>query len=210
MHIEFLLEEPSAEAFLRNLIPKMLGAVSFRTHPHRGKADLLAKLPARLKAYRKWLPEDWFIVVLVDEDRDPDGCEALKARMERVASDTGFVTKAVAAGKREFRVLNRIAIEEIEAWYFGDVQALVTAYPGVPASLGEKARFRDPDAIKSGTWEALLRILRKAGYYREGLPKLEVARAVSAHMDPQRNRSRSFQVFRDGLLAMAALRREPA
>lgn len=35
MHIEFLVEEPSAEAALQNLIPTILGQdVSYEIHPH--------------------------------------------------------------------------------------------------------------------------------------------------------------------------------
>ena len=70
MHIEFFLEEPSAEAFLRGLLPKILTADT-TWHPvvFQGKADLLKNLAARLKGYRPWLPQDWRIVVLIDEDR---------------------------------------------------------------------------------------------------------------------------------------------
>jgi hypothetical protein len=59
-----------------------------------------------------------------------------------------------------------------------------------------------PDAIAGGTWEALERLLRRLNYFPEGLPKIAVARKVSEHMDPERNRSKSFQVFRDGLLVL--------
>ncbi len=95
--------------------------------------------------------------------------------------------------------LCRIAIEELEAWFFGDVDALREAYPQVPRNLGRRAQFRDPDAITGGTAEALERVLKQAGYYRSGMPKVEVARRVAEHMDPGQNRSRSFQALVDGL-----------
>lgn len=50
-----------------------------------------------------------------------------------------------------FQVLNRLAIEELEAWFFGDVAALHSAYPRVPSTLGRRSRYRDPDAIRGGT-----------------------------------------------------------
>ena len=57
MHIEFLVEEQSAESALVNLIPKIIGReVSFKIHPFQGKPNLLANLPARLRGYRQWLP----------------------------------------------------------------------------------------------------------------------------------------------------------
>jgi hypothetical protein len=47
MHIEFLLEEQSAQAALDLLLPKLLPpAVTWGCYPHRGKTDLLQRLPA--------------------------------------------------------------------------------------------------------------------------------------------------------------------
>lgn len=202
MHFELLVEEPSAEAALQNLLPRILGeSATFVIHPHQGAADLLGKLPDRLKAYKTWLPPDWRIVVLVDEDRRD--CHDLKNRLEREARRAGLAAKSTA-GLREFQVVNRLAIEELEAWFFGDVDALVATYPGVSANLGQKARCRNPDATAGGAWEALERVLQKAGCFPGGLAKIEAARAISMSMDPRRNRSRSFRVFRDALIEMSA------
>ena len=99
-------------------------------------------------------------------------------------------------------MLNRIAVEELEAWFFGDVQAIHQAYEKIPITLARKSAYRDPDAIKGGTWEAMERELQKAGYFKGGLAKIKAARAISANMEPSRNRSRSFQVFRQGLLSI--------
>jgi Domain of unknown function (DUF4276) len=109
----------------------------------------------------------------------------------------------MAKSGQVFHVVNRIAVEELEAWFFGDVPALTAAYPRVPTSLGNQARYRDPDQIAGGTWEALERVLQSAGYHLGGLPKVAVAGNVSEHMDPDRNTSRSFQVFRDTLRRLA-------
>jgi hypothetical protein len=198
MHIEFLVEEYSAEALLNNLLPLMLPAeTTYAIHVFSGKPDLLVKLPKRLRGYRKWLPDDWRIVVLVDKDRED--CRSLKAKLEKTAYQAGFVTKSSAYAKGKFEVINRLAIEELEAWYFGDTEALVRAYPQLPAFVGSTAQYRNPDAIAGGTWEALERILKRAGYYPGGMPKVDTARRISKYMDPYRNRSKSFQVFRDAL-----------
>jgi hypothetical protein len=204
MRIEFPVEEPSAEAALTNLVPKIVGRnVPFRIHPYQGKQDLLGKLTQRLRGYARWLPEDWRVVVLIDEDRKD--CRALKRRLERSARDAGLHTKTTPGPRGRFRVLNRLAIEELEAWFFGDVEALVEAYPRVPPSLDKRASYRDPDAIRvhGGTYEALADVLKRARYYRSRMPKIETARRISENMVPDRNRSRSFQVFRDGLRHMA-------
>jgi len=203
MHIEFLVEELSAEAALRDLAPRAIGPDhTFRVHAHQGKHDLLAKLPGRLTGYGHWLPRDWRIVVLIDEDRED--CRVQKRRLEATARAAGFFTKTSPNARGAFRVLNRLAIEELEAWFFGDVAALAAAYPGIPSTLGGRARFRDPDAIAGGTWEALERELQRAGYYPGGLAKIEAAGRIAAHMDLDRNRSRSFQVFLRGLRELVA------
>jgi hypothetical protein len=201
MHIEFLVEEESAEAFLSGFLPKVLREGDSRSvHVFQGKLDLLANLPARLKAYQAWLPPDWRILVLVDEDRQD--CNKLKEELEKAATEAGLVTKTAAGKAGRFAVLNRIAVEELEAWYFGDVEALTKAYPRVPPTLAAKQKYRDPDAIGGGTWEALERVLKRAGYYAAGLPKLEVARKLAPLIEPSRNRSCSFQHFVNGLAAL--------
>ena len=194
MHVEFLVEEPSAEAALFNIVPKILHDVTFRIHPFQGKQDLLSKLLPRLKGYRGWLPDDWKIVVLVDAD-DED-CKELKAKLEEKAETAGLMTKSRRTSEPYFQVLNRLAVEELEAWFFGDVGALHDVYPRVSLNLEKKAKYRDPDAIRGGTWEALERELKKTGYFRGGFSKISIARDVSIHMVPERNRSKSTGISR--------------
>jgi hypothetical protein len=203
MHLEFLVEEESAEIALLNLIPKIIGtSVSFKIHAHQGKTDLLDKLGQRLRGYSKWVLEDWRIVVIIDEDRQD--CRELKRKLEQAADRAGLATRTSTGHQKDFQVLNRIAIEELEAWFFGDPEAIVAAYPKTPKTIGAKAKYRDPDTIAGGTWEALERLLQRAGYYPGGLPKREAARNISAKMEPTRNKSRSFQVLMQALGEMVA------
>ncbi len=204
MHIVFMVEEESAEKFLEVIVPVMLGNhVSKEIHVFQGKTDLMNQLPARLRAYARWLPEDWRIVVLTD--RDSEDCRQLKHRMESIALNAGLRSRSNPGEGGHFQVLNRIVVEELEAWYFGDAQAIGQAYAGVPATLDRKAKFRDPDAIMGGTWEALERVLQRAGYHRGGLAKIKAAQDISGFMAPERNRSKSFNVFRDGLLDLVGI-----
>ncbi|MDX2298331.1 MAG: DUF4276 family protein [Xanthomonadaceae bacterium] len=190
-HLVLLVEEPSMEAFLRGLLPMLLPQDrTFDIHAFRGKDDLLRKLDARLRGYAHWLPHDWRIVVVVD--RDEDDCRALKARLDGVARECGLRTDRT---RPDWQLVNRIAIEELEAWYFGDWAAVSAAYPRVSSSIPAKQAYRDPDHIAGGTWEAFERTLQRYGYFRAGLPKIEVARAIAAHITPQANRSPSFKVF---------------
>ncbi len=196
-HLEILVEERSMEVFLRELLPRLIGnRATFNVYPSQGKDDLLRNLPARLQGYRSWLPENWRVVVVVD--RDNQDCHSLKEIMEEAAAGAGLRTRQGTS--TQWQVLNRIAIEELEAWYFGDWDAVRTIYPKVSKTIPEKSGYRDPDAIEGGTWEAFERILQRAGYFESGLSKTEVARALGKLVVPVSNRSRSFAVFREALL----------
>ncbi|MCD4737106.1 MAG: DUF4276 family protein [Bacteroidales bacterium] len=92
-----------------------------------------------------------------------------------------------------------ILVEEIESWFFGDADAVRKAYPRVSAIFERKTGYRNPDSIQGGTWEALERILKAAGYFKTGLRKTECANEISKYMEPLNNKSKSFQVFWDGL-----------
>jgi hypothetical protein len=194
MHLEILVEEPSAEIALHNLLPKLVTEEhTYRIITFQGKRDLLGKLELELKGYKRWIPENFKIIVLVD--RDDQDCHVLKECLERNAQNANLVTKTSSQGNRNYSVVNRIVIEELEAWFFGDNIAVNNAYPRVSASFHSKARYRNPDHITGGTWEALERVLKAGGYYKSGFRKTEVAYNISLHMEPLRNRSKSFQVF---------------
>jgi hypothetical protein len=194
-HIEVLVEELSMEAALRVLMPRIVGTTSFEVHSHQGKSDLLARLPSRLRGYASWVPATWRIVVIVD--RDDEDCVALKARLEKLATEASLATRTASRGK--YVVVNRVAVEELEAWYFGDWDAVRATYPRVPGSIPVRSRYRDPDAIAGGTWEALERVLQDTGYFQTGLAKIEAARLIAANMVPERNTSNSFQALRKAL-----------
>ena len=193
-HLEIFVEELSMEAALRVLLPTVVGDATFGIYPFQGKEALTAKLPVRLRAYANWLPHNWKIIVIVD--RDDDSCGDLKQRLERAAADAGLITKT-AARDLAYAVINRLAIEELEAWYFGDWEAVRVAYPRVPPTIPKQAKYRNPDAIVGGTWEAFERIVQRAGYFAGGRRKIEAAHAIAEHMDVSRNTSPSFRaIFR--------------
>lgn len=183
-------------AYLRQLVPADCKPV---IHVHQRKPHLLRKLEDRLRGYKHLLTEDQRVVVVVDLDKDD--CQNLKGRMETAARKSGLLTRTAAQG-RPWQVGNRIVIEELEAWYFGDGQAVRKACPRVPEHLPRRAKYRDPDAIRGGTREALERQLRQAGYCSGTgrLSKLQTARDIAGHIAPHRNRSRSFAAFHDAII----------
>ena len=180
-------------------MPKILPSnVTFNFHAYDGKKDFLNKVPDRLKGYQRSLRPDWKIVLLIDEDRQD--CLELKEKLELMATSAGLITKSSGQKDKSFQVLNRIVVEELEAWFFGDVEAICQAYPKVSANLAKQKQYRDPDAIQGGTAEALERVLKKAGYHLGGLQKQKASSDISQYMNPESNRSKSFQVFYQGLL----------
>ncbi len=200
--LEFLVEEPSMEAFLQGLLPRLLPAgCSFEIRVFRGKRDLMRQLESRLRGYRSRPFDEFRLIVMVD--RDQDDCRTLKAQLEDAAGGAGLRTRSQSSGDR-WQVVNRIVVEELEAWYFGDWEAVRSAFPRVSSTVPNQRRYRRPDAIRGGTWEAFERVLQRHGYFRTGLRKIEAARNIAPKIDPERNSSPSFATFRDALVEAAA------
>ena len=196
-HLEFLVEEVSIEAFLKASLPKMLPEdVTFQVFSYQGKHALLKRIGDRLRGYSNWLPPGHRIVLIVD--RDKEDCKQLKSRLEGICKNAGLRSRRMT-GSPAWQVVTRIAIEELEAWHFGDWLAVCAAYPKVSASVPNKARYRNPDAITGGTWEAFERVLQRYGYHRTGLAKQQAASEIGRHINPSRNRSHSYCVFRDAV-----------
>lgn len=199
-HVEVLTEEPSMEAFLEVLLPRLSPRATFAVHSFQNKQNLLNRLRDRLRAYGKWVPEHYRIAVVVD--RDDDDCRELKKRLESSSIGSRLVTRTRSRDGR-WQVVNRIVVEELEAWYFGDWNAVCQAYPRTDPNIPLKTPYRRPDSIKGGTWEAFERIMRRHGYFEGGLRKVEAARAIAGFVDPERNRSGSFLRFRDAIAEAA-------
>jgi len=195
-HLEFLLEGESDEVVLEALLPKMLPPeVTYAFHVFQGKKNLLKKLSERLRGYRAFLSPEGKIVILCDNDLQD--CRKLKEHLRDIVAQAKLSIFSNTHIDKKGIVIIRLAIQELEAWFFGDVEALRQAYPRLPENLNEKKGYRQPDAIPS-PWIKLEKLLKTAGYHPGG--KIEVARRISPHLDPSRNRSRSFQLFRQTLM----------
>lgn len=131
----FLLEEPSMKHLLAGLLPRLVpGWVEgehFLCVPHEGKSDLDRSVPRKLAAWQ--VPGDRFVVL---RDNDAAACEEVKARLVKLCADSGRPDTLV-----------RLACQELEAWYLGDLDALAAAYVE-PKLCGPamRKRFVDPDA----------------------------------------------------------------
>ena len=216
MHFEVLVEDRSGSIALEHVMEKILGpnnaAHSWRIHPYRGigripkdlrsgkdprKRLLLDRLPGILQGYGRSLPDVGPSAVIVVVDADARDCRAFKRELLHVLD---------ACNPRP-RTLFRIAVEESEAWLLGDREAVKAAYPGARDSLLDGYV---QDSI-CGTWELLADAIHPGGspalgkWPASGQAKCEWAERIAPRMDVDRNRSRSFQVFRDGVRKLAGI-----
>ena len=200
--LELLVEEPSMEAFLEAMLPRLLPAdCTFAIHAFQSKDDLRRKLPGRLRGYRRFLPDSWRVIVMID--RDNTDCREVKANLETESLQAGLVTRT-KSGDDAWQVVNRVVIEELEAWYFGDWEAVRQAFPNVSPHTPNQSRYRDPEAIRGGTWEAFERVLQARRYYPQGLAKTDAAKKIGPFIDPDRHRSHSFQKFYQAVMEASA------
>ena len=216
MHFEVLVEDQSGSIALEFILQKILGANnashSWRVHSYQGlgriprdlqaapdprKRYLLDRLPSVLRGYGKSLGHSDAVIVIVDVDnRD---CMAFKQDLLAVLQGVTPRPKA----------LFRIAIEEGEAWLLGDRYAVKAAYPHAKDAVLNRYM---QDAI-CGTWELLADAvqpggaarLKRAGYPTTGREKCRWASRIARHMDVDKNVSKSFQVFRDGVRSLAGI-----
>lgn len=209
MHIEILMEDSSGAQLLNYLLPRILGSQgephTWRLHSYRGigrippglkttaeaaKRILLEQLPKILRGYAKTPSIDAVVVVL---DSDRKDCRAFLAELKALADECEMSSKT----------LFRLAIEEMEAWYLGDREALSKAYP--------RAKMKALDGYVQdsvcGTWEMVADALhpggskkvKKAGWPLPGQLKHEWAEQIGPLMDIENNASPSFCKLRDGL-----------
>lgn len=101
---------------------------SFEVFPYRGKFAVMRKIGDRLRGYAERMPLQYRLVVIVD--RDEDECAELKSMLEQYCKCTGLLSRSVV-GSADWQVVTRIAVEELEAWYFGDWSAVRRACPRV-------------------------------------------------------------------------------
>jgi len=183
MKLVFLLEEPSMKYLLDELLPKILPkGVLFQTIPHNGKRALERSIPRKLRGWNE--PGDVRFVIL--HDQDTKDCRELKKYLLALCEGTGR------------RVLVRIACQEMESWYFGDMQALALAYGNPKLSrISAQKKYCVPDEIPTPK-EELYRLIPEHH-------QIEGAKRVAPHMDIDQNTSESFRQFVSGVRHFAEM-----
>ena len=167
---------------------------SIEVRPHRGKPDLLKKLPTLLQGYALLRRRGRDVRVLVLVDQDTDDCAALKRRLEDIARGAGPATRQTARGG-PFAVVNRSAVRELENWYLGDWGAVRSAFPKVKADVPTEYRH-NADKCDKETSDVFADVLRRNGVRNESKP--DWAKRIGPHLSPEANRSPSFGAFLQG------------
>lgn len=178
MKLVFLLEEPSMEALLNGILPRILPeGVNFQTIPHEGKSELEKSIPIKLRAWNE--PNVAFVIV---HDQDSNNCIELKKKLVGLCANSN----------RKFLV--RIPCHELEAWYWGDLDAVSKAYDKALTPLKNKKKYRVPDQIENPKQE-LKKLIPQMG-------QIEGAQRIAPHMNIANNTSYSFNVFVQGILRL--------
>lgn len=200
MHFEFLTEDKSSGKAMDILIPKMLGnGITYKIHTYKGigripkgmspkndanKRFLLDQLPRLLRGYGK-TPECGIIVVICDLDN--------RDKRQFLSELNGVLNTC----NPKPQTLFCISVEEFEAWYLGDLEAIQKAYPHA------KKLFLNNYVNDSicGTWELLAdavykgghTALSKKGWQEVGKQKSVWAVTISPYMNVNENTSPSFK-----------------
>lgn len=217
MHFEILVEDQSGKKALDILVPKIIGhAHTFRVHSYKGvgriprnmkdtddpsKRILLENLPRLVKGYGKtfagYKEYEAVVILVCDLDR-----RCLKVfRKELLQLDA-------CNPRPETRLC--FAVEEGEAWFLGDLDAVRHTYPKAKEAI---LSSYVSDSI-CGTWEKLAdavypggaRMLSMLGWQAVGAEKSTWAEEIPLHMNVDNNKSRSFCYLRDKMRALVGCR----
>lgn len=213
MHLEFLVEDQSGKRMLNYLVPKIIeNTHTYKVHSYKGighiprnmkdtkdasKRILLENLPKLLKGYGRTFngyPPGYSAAVILVCDLDDKCLSSFRQELITILNSCGQKPMTQFC----------FAIEEGEAWFLGDFDAIKTAFPKV--KIGILDGYTN-DSI-CGTWEKLAdavyrggsKALKSHGYQAVGTEKSDWAEKITPHMNVLSNKSPSFCYFRDKLL----------
>jgi len=218
MHFEILIEDISGKTALEILIPKIISDEhTFYIHSYKGigripqgltpssdpkKRILLDQIPKLIQGYGNTFagyPPNYSAVLVIVCDLDNRCLSNFRGELFACAD------KCVTKPKTYFC----IAIEEGEAWYLGDIDAIKTAYPKAKDAI---LNSYVNDSICS-TWERLAdaiflggaQSLSKLGWQAVGKEKTAWATNISPYMNVDINQSPSFCYFREKLRSLSSI-----
>jgi len=213
MHFDFLIEDLSGKKMLTALLPKIIISSNTYTIKHYSG---IGHLPKNLKR----TPDPKTRGILNNLPKLIEGFgKTYQGYGENYKVTLIVVIDLDSRNKKDFlQVLNKILdsctsqpstyfcfmIEEGEAWFLGDINAIKQAYPKVKQTI---LKSYIPDSI-CDTWELLAdaiypggrEALKRKGTSYIGREKSNWAKNITPHIDVENNKSQSFQYFREVLL----------
>ena len=214
MHFEILVEDISGKKVLDNLVPRLINdndtfrVISFKGIGHFPKngttgiailtQKLLNDLPKLLVSYAKtWQTQKKEAVVIVVCDLDDKCLKQFRNELITLLNNCN--------PKPQTRFC--IAVEEMEAWFLGDIAAIKQAYPKAKEAI---LKSYVHDSI-CGTWEKLADAvyqggaiaLNQKGWQMVGKEKSIWAENITPYFSIDNNNSPSFCYFRDSLRKIA-------
>ncbi|MCX6580972.1 MAG: hypothetical protein NT166_12410 [Candidatus Aminicenantes bacterium] len=222
MHFEILVEDQSGKKALDILVPRIIGDNhTFKVYSYKGigriprnmkntaNADnriLLENLPKLLKGYGRTFhgysknQKDSYQAVLILV------CDLDEKCLKDFRQDLFGILNSC---NPKPEIYFCIAIEEGEAWFLGDLNAINNAYPKAKATI---LNSYENDSI-CGTWEKLADAvypggsskLSEKGWQGIGAEKSKWAETIAPKMDIMNNNSPSFRYFRGKLMKLAGV-----
>lgn len=208
MHFEILVEGQTELTSLSILFPKLVGEYNepntWTIHKHQGigklpedlsqtpnikDRTLLHNFPSKIRAYSKSMKENEKVLLLLDLD---------DKNLQQFKEE---ISKAIELCENSLELTICFAIEELEAWFIGDIKALEASYE----ILNRKAIKNYVQDSICGTWEVLADIIYPGGsagllkYGKRSRRVLEQKRKwaskIAPNMNISSNRSPSFKYF---------------
>ena len=183
-NLVFFLEEKSAEALLKGLVPRLLHGIDMDSETNvyyfyfHGNGDLEKNLAMKIRRWEK--PNSRFVVL---RDQDVADCKSVKEKLINIARNSGDSGRPV---------LVRVVCRCLESWVLGDLKALAKAYGDSKIeNLECKEKYRDPERLHQPD-EEIKQIIPR-------YEKVEGARLVGPLLDIENNNSKSFRVFCRGV-----------
>lgn len=170
-----MVEEQSIEEVTKVIIKRMGLENRVKIIPHDGKNDLEKSFPRKIANWRN--PHRTRFVIC--RDNDGSDCAILKQRLRDMLPETT---------QHDFKL--RLVMNELEAWYLGDLEALKKAElisQGVLDQNRNKRKFRSPENLTNAKQE-FKRLVKTKG-------QITLARTIAPHLELENENCSSFKHF---------------
>ena len=187
--VYFLVEEESMEPILKAIVREIIAKEDdYKIITHEGKQDLKKSLSEKIPNLFK-VPNAYVVVL---HDQDSNDCKKLKKELNDIIKD-----KCADSQKQKYKI--RIVCRELENWYFGDFDALESAFKVEIKKFENKAIYRNVDILQNAPQELIKIIPEYKNKRLKTFPKINTAIKIAPHLEISKNKNQSFKQFVSGL-----------